>query len=196
MKSIHVLFDFSSGAPYNKAMFRIFAGPYTSIRHVFIGTHSVIAINASNASGTQVTCIFNEGSLAIGCLIVLTSTVKEITYCIAQQRDFNYSANDFPVFYACKAILFDAGRYLLDVYDIERDGRISTSPAVKDEIIIEKSIAAVTELSVSRMPFRAVTCSTIHLYSFFLIALMNFPASTDGGNRNVIQITSVHAFIH
>ena len=77
--------------------------------------------NTSNATENQVTCIFHEGLLAIGCLIVLTSMVKEITYFIAQQRDYNASASDFPIFQSCKAILFDAGRYLLHVYDIERD---------------------------------------------------------------------------
>ena len=70
---------------------------------------------------------------------------------MAQQRDSNASASDFPMFQSRKAILFDAGRYLLHVYDIERDGVIAAWPAVKDEILIEPSIATVTELSVSRM---------------------------------------------
>ena len=71
---------------------------------------SVIAIKASNDSVTHVKCIFNEGSLAIGCLIVLTSMVKEITYCIAQQRDSNVSASALPMFRACKAKSADTGR--------------------------------------------------------------------------------------
>ena len=111
----------------------------------------MIAINTSNATENQVTCIFHEGSLAIGYLIVLTSMVKEITYFIAQQQDYNASASDFPIFQSCKAILFDAGRYLLHVYDIERDGVFAAWPAVKDEILIEPSKATVTEVSVSRM---------------------------------------------
>ena len=132
----------------------ILVGRLVLILHFFIGTHSVIAIKASNDSVTQVIkCIYNEGSLAIGCLIVLTSMVKEITYCIAQQRDSNVSASDAHIFHACKAKSADAGRYWLHVYDIERHGRISTLPAVEAEILLGPSTPTIT---VSRMPnFRA-----------------------------------------
>lgn len=37
-----------------------------------VGTHSVIAINISTTPVTEITCIFNAGSHAIGCLINLT----------------------------------------------------------------------------------------------------------------------------
>ena len=141
----------------------ILVGRLDLILHFFIGTHSIIAIKASNDSVTHVKCIFNEGSHAIGCLIVLTSMVKEITYCIAQQRDSNASASDLPMFHACKAKSADAGRYWLQVYDIERDGRMSTLPAVEEEILLGPSTPIIT---VSRMPnFRAFTLSS--MYSFY-----------------------------
>ena len=133
----------------------ILVGRLVLILHFFIGTHSVKAIKASNDSVTHVKCIFNEGSLAIGCLIVLTSMVKEIAYCIAQQRYSNVSASDAPMFHACKAKSADAGRYWLHVYDIERRGRISVLPAVEAEILLGPSTPTIT---VSRMPnFRAFT---------------------------------------
>ena len=71
----------------------------------------------------------------VRCLIVLGSMVKEITYCIAQQRDSNASASDAPIFHACKTKRADAGRYWLHVYDIECNGRISTLPAVISEML-------------------------------------------------------------
>ena len=128
----------------------ILVGRLVLILHFFVSTHSVIAIKASNDSVTQVIkCIYNEGSLAIGCLIVLTSMVKEIAYCIAQQQDSNVSASDAPMFRTCKAKSADAGRYWLHVYDIERDGRISTLPAVVSEMLQDPCTTTVT---VSRRP--------------------------------------------
>ena len=108
-------------------------------------------------------CIFNEGSHAIGCLIFLTSMVKEMMYCIARQRNSNIPTNDFPIFQTCTA-KFAAGRYGLQVYDIERDGVISTLPAVEEaEILLGPSTPTIT---VSRMPnFKAFTLSSI--YSFY-----------------------------
>ena len=139
----------------------ILVGRLDLILHFFTGTHSVIAIKASNDSVAHVKCIFNEGSLAIGCLIVLTSMVKEITYCIAQQRDSNVSASDAPIFHACKAKRADAGRYWLHVYDIERDGRISALPAVVSEMLLDPC----PTVTVSRRPkYRTLTLS--NMYSF------------------------------
>ena len=105
--------------------------------------------------------------------------VKEITYCIAQQRDSNDSVSDLPIFHSCKANRADAGRYWLDVYDIERDGRISALPAIKDEMLLRPSTTTVT---VSCMPtFRVLTLLSIH--SFLSIASYSPTYTrTDGGN--------------
>ena len=139
----------------------ILVGRLVLILHFVTGTHSVIAIKASNDSVIHVKCIFNEGSLAIGCLIVLTSMVKEITYCIAQQRDSNVSASDAPIFHACKAKSADAGRYWLHVYDIEKDERISALPAVVSEMLLDPC----PNVTVSRKPkCRVLTLSS--MYSF------------------------------
>ena len=154
----------------------ILVGRLVLILHFFTGTHSVIAIRASNDSVTHVKCIFNEGSLAIGCLIVLTSMVKEITYCIAQQQDSNVSASDAPIFRACKAKSADAGRYWLHVYDIERDERISALPAVVSEMLLDPCPI----VTVSRRP----KCRVLNFQVCipFFIASMYSPASKDGGN--------------
>ena len=133
----------------------------------FLGTHSVIAINPSNDSVAHINCFFNEGSLAIGCLIFLTSMVKEITYCIVQQRNSNVSSV-VPIFQTCKA-KFAAGRYWLQVYDIETDGRISTLPAVEAEIQLGPSTPTIT---VSRMPnFRAFALSSMYSFYFYLYSI-------------------------
>ena len=124
----------------------------------------MISINASNASETKVTCKFYEGSRAIGCLIFLTSMEKKITHCIAQKRDSNASANYFPIFQTCNAKI-DAGRYLLEVYDIERDGGISAFPVVKGNITLGISKTAVTVSRTSN--FKASALSTL-IHSSFL----------------------------
>ena len=109
----------------------------------------MIGINVSTASGTEIKCIFNAGSYAIGCLINLTNMANGITYCIASQRFSNLSLSAFPMFQLCN-LTVDAGRYLLTVYDIERDGKISTLPAVIEEVQLLGTFATIYETSNSR----------------------------------------------
>ena len=128
----------------------------------------MIAVNVSNVLETQVACIFNEGSPAIGCLIFLRSMVKEMMYCIARQRNSSISTSDFPIFQTCTA-KFAAGRYWLHVYDIERDGGISTLPAVEKEILLGPSTPTIT---VSCMPnFRAFTLSSTYSFYYHLYSI-------------------------
>ena len=102
--------------------------------------------------------------------------VKEITYCIAQQRDSNDSVSDLPILQRCKA-KFGAGRYWLDVYDIERDGRISALPAIKDEMLLRPSV------TVSCMPTFRVLTLLLSIHSFLSIASYSSTYTrTDGGN--------------
>lgn len=114
-----------------------------------LGTHSVIAVNVGT-TWTDLTCIFNAGSYAIGCLINLTNMANGITYCIALQRFSNVSFSAFPMFRLCN-LAVNGGRYLLQVYDIERDGEISTLPAIIKEVLLRTFSSMVLEPSVSRM---------------------------------------------
>ena len=127
-----------------------------------IGTHSVIAINVSIASRTEITCIFHADSHAIGCLIHMTNIANGITHCIALQRFSNVSLSDLPI---CQSrnVTLDTGRYLLQVYDIETRGEISAVPAVVDEILLGTSTAL--EPSVSRKS--KFSADTSHFFSSF-----------------------------
>ena len=92
---------------------------------------------------------------------------KAITYCIALQRFSNVSLSVLPT---CQTrnVVFDAGRYLLQVYDIERNGEISTLPAVIHEILLGTSRTIVLEPSVSCKPeFNIDTYKYILLFFMF-----------------------------
>ena len=108
----------------------------------------MIAINITT-SGTEITCIFIAGSHAIGCLITLKNTANGITHCIALQRFSNASANDLSIFQTCNTT-FDAGRYLLQVYDIDTYGEISALPAITDEMQLGTSTTMILSPSASR----------------------------------------------
>ena len=123
----------------------------------------MIAVNVSTGFGTEITCIFYPGSYAIGCLINFTNLANEITYCIALQRFSNISASELHIFQSCNA-KFDAGRYLLKVYDIERDGEISTLPAVIEEVLIDSLSTAVLMPSLTRK--KQSNIGYINLFTF------------------------------
>ena len=113
-----------------------------------LGTHSVIAVNISTTSENDITCVFNVASHAIGCFINLTNMASGITYCIALQRFSNLSGNRFPVFQSCNKT-YVAGRYLLKLYDVEKDGNISELPAVIQEVVLGISDTMIQESTLS-----------------------------------------------
>ena len=111
----------------------------------------MIAIYFNTSYWTDVSCVFNAGSYAIGCLVNLTSVVNEtIAYCVIIQRLGYASINNFSM---CRSsnTTFCAGRYLVRVYDITKDGNISTLPAVVDEILFEEPTTIFLEPSLSCM---------------------------------------------
>ena len=146
---------------------------FSTVFHIYtVGTHSVIGINVSTASGTEIKWIFNAGSYAIGCLINLTNMANGITYCIASQRFSNLSLSAFPMFQLCN-LTVDAGRYLLTVYDIERDGKISTLPAVIEEVQLLGTFATIYETSNSR---KCICHAIIYPVSVGNVLITTFPS--------------------
>ena len=78
-------------------------------------------------------CLFNTGSLARGCLVYLTDTDTGVTYCRVVWRSL-----DKPV--STSLCLSSNGPlstrvYSVEVYDIERDGSVSSVPALAGEIV-------------------------------------------------------------
>lgn len=110
----------------------------------------MVAVNVSTTSGTEIRCIYNLGSNAIGCLINLTYMANGKTYCIVLQRHSNISENNGFGYQSCNAT-FGAGNYLLKAYDIEKDGHTSNLPAVIEEVLLDPCAKMVPEKSFSRM---------------------------------------------
>ena len=115
-----------------------------------LGTHDVVDVyvNISSRAEIKCECIFNAGSYALGCLVNLTNIAKGVTFCIVSQR-FSY----ISVSTSCKISneTVETGRYLLMVYDIIRDGTLSTLPAIIEEILITVPPPWLEKPSYSRM---------------------------------------------
>ena len=85
--------------------------------HLLVGTFDVgVLVNISSPMG--LVCLFNTGSLARGCLVYLTDTDTGVTYC---RVSLCPSSNG----------LLRTGVYSVEVYDIERDGSVSSVPALE-----------------------------------------------------------------
>ena len=167
--------------------YRLLALHFNSIFLYFcIGTHSVSAVNVSIASGAIIACIFNPGSQAIGCFINLTNVANGITYCITFQRFSNVTINN-SIFQSCNAT-FNAGRYVFQVYDIERGGEISLFPAVVS--VIHLITPAATNPSASRMPKFSIDVCKYNVIQFTFLASKLPPTSTNSRNlKDVYSIT-------
>ena len=94
-----------------------------------LGTFNVIGVSINTSAPTGLVCLFNPGSLAKECLVYLTDTATGVTYCrVVARSELNTPVN----ISLCPASSFSdlsAGMYLVQVYDIESDGSVSSAPA-------------------------------------------------------------------
>ena len=104
---------------------------YHTHMYMYLGTHGVIDMQIN---WTEIICIYNAGSYAIGCLVNLTDLVNGMTYCIVACRFSNVSTS--PLCQPSKNDL-SAGWYMLKVYDILSDGNLAPLPAIIEDIFIE-----------------------------------------------------------
>lgn len=96
-----------------------------------ISTNAVIAVKVNTSFPIEIKCIFNAASNAIGCYLNLTHLVTGITSCIALPRFPN--AFLLASFSLCQSLYtLMTGKYLLEAYDIEKDGSVSNVPALTD----------------------------------------------------------------
>eukprot|EP00731_Ephydatia_muelleri_P019289 Em0012g114a len=100
---------------------------------VVISTFDVVVVSINTSSPMGLVCLFNTGSLARGCLVYLTDTDTGVTYCRVVWRSL-----DKPV--STSLCLSSNGPlstrvYSVEVYDIERDGSVSSVPALAGEIV-------------------------------------------------------------
>ena len=91
-----------------------------------VGTFDVVGVSVNTSSPMELVCLFNTGSLARGCLVYLTDTDTGVTYCRVVWRSLDTPVNMSPL---C------TGVYSVEVYDIERDGSVSSVPALAGEIV-------------------------------------------------------------
>eukprot|EP00731_Ephydatia_muelleri_P019235 Em0012g60a len=100
---------------------------------VVISTFDVVGVSVNTSSLMGLVCLFNTGSLARGCLVYLTDTDTGVTYCRVVWRSLDIPV-DMSLCPSCNGPL-STGVYSVEVYDIERDGSVSSVPALAGEIV-------------------------------------------------------------
>ena len=98
-----------------------------------VGTFDVVGVSVNTSSPMGLVCLFNTGSLARGCLVYLTDTDTGVTYCRVVWRSLDTPVN-MSLCPSSNGPLC-TGVYSVEVYDIERDGSVSSVPALAGEIV-------------------------------------------------------------
>ena len=113
-----------------------------------VGTFDVVGVSVNTSSPMGLVCLFNTGSLARGCLVYLTDTDTCVTYCRVVWRSLDTPVNTS----LCPSSNdpLSTGVYSVEVYDIERDGSVSSVPALAGEIVTVCGPSTVYVISSSR----------------------------------------------
>ena len=106
-----------------------------------VGTFDVVGVSVNTSSPMGLVCLFNTGSLARGCLVYLTDTDTGVTYCRLVWRSLDTPVN-MSLCPSSNGPL-STGVYTVEVYDIERDGSVSSVPALAGEIVAMDGPSAV-----------------------------------------------------
>ncbi|KAL5488584.1 hypothetical protein EMCRGX_G017551 [Ephydatia muelleri] len=101
---------------------------------VVISTFDVVSVSVNTSSPMRLVCLFNTGSLARGCLVYLTDTDTSVTYCRVVWRSLD-TPDNLSLCPSSNGPLC-TGVYSVEVYDIERDGSVSSVPALAGEIVV------------------------------------------------------------
>ncbi|KAL5488625.1 hypothetical protein EMCRGX_G017598 [Ephydatia muelleri] len=100
---------------------------------VVISTFDVIGVSVNTSSPMGLVCLFNTGSLVRGCLVYLTDTDTGVTYCRVVWRSLD-TPDNMSLCPSSNGPL-STGVYSVEVYDFERDGSVSSVPALAGEIV-------------------------------------------------------------
>ena len=98
-----------------------------------VDTFDVVGVSVNISSPMGLVCLFNTGSLARGCLVYLTDTDAGVKYCIVVWRSLD-TPDNMSLCPSSSGTLC-TGVYSVEVYDIERDGSVSSVPALAGEIV-------------------------------------------------------------
>ena len=102
--------------------------------HYFLeGTFDVVGVSVNTSPPMGLVCLFNTGSLARGCLVYLTDTDTGVTYCRVVWRSLDTPVN-MSLCPSSNSPL-STGVYSVEVYDIDRDGSVSSVPAIAGGIV-------------------------------------------------------------
>ena len=104
---------------------------YTSIHNnANIGTFDVLDVYMNTSFGGAL-CSFHNGSLAIGCLLVLTNAANRTeAYTMTIKRFSSSPLNVIPCKTHSSCGVLSVEVFIVEAFDIERDGTISSLPAV------------------------------------------------------------------
>ena len=98
-----------------------------------VATFDVVGVSVKASSPMGLVCLFNTGSLARGCLVYLTDADTGVTYCRVVWRSLDTPVN-MSLCPPSNGPL-STGVYSVEVYDIERDGSVSSVPALAGMIL-------------------------------------------------------------
>ena len=99
-----------------------------------VGTFDVVGVSVNTTSPMGLVCLFNTSSLARGCLVYLTNIDTGVTYCRVVWRSLDTVPGNMSLCPSSNGPL-STGVYSVEVYDIERDGSVSSVPALAGEIV-------------------------------------------------------------
>ena len=98
-----------------------------------VGTFDVVGIVVNTSSPMGLVCLFNTSSLARGRLVYLRDIGTGVTYCRVVWRSLD-SPDNMSLCPSSNGPL-STGVYSVEVYAIERDGSVSSVPALAGEIV-------------------------------------------------------------
>ena len=105
---------------------------YLFIYVLNLGTFDIIDIICD----INLTCIYNTGSFARGCLLkIINPATNNTAYCREIERSLNTSFNTSLCSSSCNDLL-STGVYIAEAYDIESDETVSTVPAVRVKLTL------------------------------------------------------------
>ncbi|KAL5488558.1 hypothetical protein EMCRGX_G017513 [Ephydatia muelleri] len=124
--------------PPNKH-FNLTITAYNDTSTTFVtSTFDVVGVSVNTSSPMGLVCLFNTGSLARGCLVYLTDTDTGVTCCRVVWRSLDTPVN-MSLCSSSNGPL-STGVYSVEVYDIERDGSVSSVPALAGEIVTVSTV--------------------------------------------------------
>ena len=102
--------------------------------YTFICTTGTFELYDIYVNSSDVVCKFYPGSLTRGCLVYITDTATNMTYCKVVARSADIQVNMSLCLLTANGFL-NAGVYSIMAYDIKSDGTVPYVPAIMGAIV-------------------------------------------------------------